>query len=245
VDDLRKAKRFAKVPLKQAVISSSAMSLLYPASRLADYPRERFLDDLVDEAQEDIRQCLDEGVSVQIDFTEGRLAVKLDPSKGLLKSFIDLNNRVLDGFSANEKLKLGVHTCPGGDHDSTHSADVDYASFLPDLFQLDVANFFVQLSSEPDRKKVLGLIKPFATGARRVFVGVTDPISVRIETPDEVKARVLEAAEFIAPDHLGTTDDCGFSPFCDDTTTTRDKAFEKIRARVVGTQLASDLIGGS
>ena len=29
---------------------------------------------------------------MQIDFTEGRLAIKLDPSGELLSSFIDLNN---------------------------------------------------------------------------------------------------------------------------------------------------------
>ncbi len=54
----------------------------------------------------------------------------------------------------------------------------------------------------------------------------------RVETPEEVRDRVLEAAEYIPVDQLGTTDDCGFSPFCDDTSTTRDTAFAKIRARV-------------
>jgi 5-methyltetrahydropteroyltriglutamate--homocysteine methyltransferase len=38
---------------------------------------------------------------------------------------------------------------------------------------------------------------------------------------------------------LGTTDDCGYSPFSDDTSTTRETAFAKIRARVEGTALAS------
>ena len=62
---------------------------------------------------------------MQVDFTEGRLALKRDPSGGLLKTFIELNNRVLDRFSDAERQKIGVHTCPGGDRDSTHSADVD------------------------------------------------------------------------------------------------------------------------
>jgi 5-methyltetrahydropteroyltriglutamate--homocysteine methyltransferase len=54
----------------------------------------------------------------------------------------------------------------------------------------------------------------------------------------------MEAVEFIPAAQLGTCDDCGFSPFCDDTTTTRDTAFAKIRARVEGTALASALIHG-
>ena len=35
----------------------------------------------------------------------------------------------------------------------------------------------------------------------------------------------------------------GFSPFCDDTSTTRETAFAKIRARVLGTALASRKLG--
>jgi 5-methyltetrahydropteroyltriglutamate--homocysteine methyltransferase len=178
-----------------------------------------------------------------MDFTEGRLAVKLDPSKGLLNSFVDLNNRVLAAFSAEDRRRLGVHTCPGGDQDSTHSADVDYAELLPSLFRLNVGNFYVQLSSEKDRPRVLRILAEHARGDRRVFVGVTDPIDPKVETAEQVRDRVLEAAKFIDPGHLGTTDDCGFSPFGDDTSTSRDTAFAKIRARVAGTEMASRELG--
>jgi 5-methyltetrahydropteroyltriglutamate--homocysteine methyltransferase len=74
-------------------------------------------------------------------------------------------------------------------------------------------------------------------------VGVIAPIDPHIETPEEVRDRVLEAAEYIPIEQLGTTDDCGFSPFCDDTSTTRETAFAKIRARVVGTALAAETLG--
>jgi 5-methyltetrahydropteroyltriglutamate--homocysteine methyltransferase len=39
---------------------------------------------------------------------------------------------------------------------------------------------------------------------------------------------------------LGTTDDCGFSPFNDDKSTPRQVAFDKIRARIQGTKLAEE-----
>ena len=134
---LEEAGKYARTPLKQAVISASALSLLYPPDGIESYPREAFLDDLVREADADIRGCLEKGAhTVQIDFTEARLSLKLDPTKQLLNDFIDLNNRVLDRFSPGERERIGVHTCPGGDQDSTHSADVDYAELLPDLFTL-------------------------------------------------------------------------------------------------------------
>jgi 5-methyltetrahydropteroyltriglutamate--homocysteine methyltransferase len=76
-----------------------------------------------------------------------------------------------------------------------------------------------------------------------VFVGVVDPINPHIETAEEVRDRVLEAAKYIPVAQLVTTDDCGFSPFCDDTSTSRATAFAKIQARVAGTRLAAELLG--
>ena len=240
---LEAAKKHAHVPLKQAVISASALSLLYPPDGIAGYAKEAFIADLVREAETDIRTCLGQAANVQIDFTEARLSLKLDPSKGLLNAFVDLNNQVLARFTAAERQRIGVHTCPGGDQDSTHSADVDYAELLPGLFRLDVGNFYVQLASEKDRPRILAILGAHAASGRRIFVGVTDPIDARVETVEEVRDRVLEAARFIDPAHLGTTDDCGFSPFGDDTSTSRDTAFAKIRARVQGTALASQQLG--
>jgi 5-methyltetrahydropteroyltriglutamate--homocysteine methyltransferase len=240
VSFLTAVRPFAHRPLKQAVISASALSLLYPAAGLPGYPQEAFLDDLLKEAERDIRECLKAGAAcVQVDFTEGRLALKLDPSAGLLKSFIALNNRVLDRFTSAERLKIGVHTCPGGDRDSTHSADVDYSALLPLLFELNAGRFYIQLASEPDRKKVLAGIRDLLKPSQMVFVGVIDPINRAVETPDQVRDRVLEASQFIPIESLGTTDDCGFSPFADDTSTSRETAFAKIRSRVEGTALAS------
>jgi 5-methyltetrahydropteroyltriglutamate--homocysteine methyltransferase len=236
---LAAAKPLTKVPLKQAVISASALSLLYPQDGIEGYSREQFLADLVDEAEADIRGCFEQGAhNVQIDFTEGRLAVKLDPSRGLLRQFVALNNQVLSRFTPEERRRIGIHTCPGGDRDSTHSADVDYADLLPDLFSLDAGNFYLQLASEPDRRRVLGIIREHSRPEQRIFVGVIDPIDPRVETPEEVRDRVLEAAEFIPIERLGTTDDCGFSPFGDDLSTARDTAFDKIRTRVLGTRMA-------
>lgn len=241
---LEEAKEHASVPVKQAVIAPSALSLLYPPDGIDGYPREQFLEDLLNEAEKDVRLCLDAGAHVvQLDFTEGRLACKLDPDKGLLRDFVALNNRVLERFSREERQRIGVHTCPGGDQDSTHSADVDYAELLPSLFELEAGNFYMQLASERDRERVLQIVARHSKPGQRIFVGVIDPIDPRVETAEEVRDRVLEAAEYIPHDRLGTTDDCGFSPFGDDTSTARDTAFAKIAARVEGTRQAAVELG--
>jgi 5-methyltetrahydropteroyltriglutamate--homocysteine methyltransferase len=241
---LEAALRLARVPVKQAVIAPSALSLLHPPEAIEGYPRDVFLADLADEAEADVRRCLDAGAhKVQLDFTEGRLSIKLDPSRALLGQFVELNNRVLERFSAGERTRIGIHTCPGGDQDSTHSLDVPYSELLPSLLQLKAGNFYIQLASEMDRPGVLEVIREHARSDQRIFIGVIDPIDPRVETPEEVRDRVLEAAEFIPAGRLGTTDDCGFAPFGDDTSTPREVAFAKIRARVEGTELASRQLG--
>ncbi len=139
-DYLKEAVKIARKPLKQAVIAPSMLALLYPLDGQVDgYSREQFLDDSVNECEKDIRQGFAAGAKrVSIDFTEGRLACRNDPNnpwpgRGRLKQFVDLNNRVFARFTAEERKNIGIHTCPGGDCDATHSADVDYAELLPSM----------------------------------------------------------------------------------------------------------------
>ncbi|MBW4717731.1 cobalamin-independent methionine synthase II family protein [Saccharothrix obliqua] len=243
-DQLRAARSLTSRPVKQPVIAPSALSLLYPADGIDGYPREQFVTDLLDEAEADIRSSLDGGAHVvQLDFTEARLSLKLDPSGGVLDELISVNNAVLDRFTAEERARIGVHTCPGGDWDATHSLDVDYAGLLPKLFALRAGNFYVQLAGEPDPDRVLALIAEHLPADARVFIGVTDPIDPAVETPEQVRDRVLAAARHLPVDRLGTCDDCGFSPFADDTSTSRETAFAKVAARVEGTALAAAQLG--
>src|ERR1700724_409024 len=156
------AMRSAHVPVKQAVISPSALSLMYPAEGIPDYSREQFIDDLLREHETELRRCLKKGAhKVQVDFTEGRLAVKIDPSGNLLNSFIDLNNLALSRFSPEERRRIGVHTCPGSDLDSTHSADVDYSDLLPSLFELKAGNFYIAMTGERDRRHALRIVRKY------------------------------------------------------------------------------------
>src|SRR5688572_17193889 len=190
---VKTARKYTNMPLKQAVISPSALSLMYPSEDIPGYSRQEFIDDLLREHETEIRRCLQAGAEkVQIDFTEGRLALKLDPSGHLLNSFIALNNLALSRFSTEERKRIGIHTCPGGDCDSTHSADVDYAELLPSLFELRAGNFYIELAGENDRIRVLKIIKQYLKADQRAFVGVVSPLDPRIDTPEEVRDRVLE-----------------------------------------------------
>jgi 5-methyltetrahydropteroyltriglutamate--homocysteine methyltransferase len=188
--------RYAHVPVKQAVISPSALSLMYPAESIPDYPREQFIEDLLHEQETEIRRCLQKGAhKVQIGFTDARLAVKIDPSGQLLDSFIDLNNLSLSRFSPEERKRIGVHTCPWGDLHATHGAEVDYADLLPRLFELKAGDFYVALACEQDRPRVLKIILKYLKPKQRIFVGVIAPVYPLVEAAREVRDRVLEVSE--------------------------------------------------
>ncbi|MBX9587785.1 MAG: hypothetical protein K2X43_00680 [Hyphomonadaceae bacterium] len=259
---VEKAMKMATKPLKQAVIAPSMLALLYPLDgEVPGYTREAFHEDLVNECEKDIRQAFKAGAKrVSIDFTEGRLACRNDPKnpwtgRKMLPGFIALNNRVLDRFTAVERKNIGIHTCPGGDCDSTHSADVDYKELLPSMFQMNAGYFLIQLASEKDKERVYKMIgenlRKDAKGVKQVaLIGVINPQSPRVETPEEVCADIMLASKYIPVDQLGATDDCGFSPFSIDVKpkhpspdVARDIAFEKIGNRIRGAAMASDRLG--
>src|SRR6478735_1921857 len=259
---VEKNKAIASHPVKQAVIAPSMLMLLYPLEgEIEGYSREQFLDDLCDEVEKDIRQCFDAGaVRVSIDFTEGRLANKNDSrnpwtGKDMLQEFIDLNNEVLDRFSAEERRNIGIHTCPGGDCDSVHSKEVPYEQLLEHMFDIDAGYFLIQCASEDDREKVYRLCgrhsREDADGVAQVcFIGVINPLDPRVETPEEVRDALVAAARHIPVERLGATDDCGFSPFSRDVKPkhgspdfARDVAMQKIEARLKGVEMASAELG--
>jgi 5-methyltetrahydropteroyltriglutamate--homocysteine methyltransferase len=221
---LAHALSFARVPLKQAVISPSAMSLVYPDDGIVGYSREAFIEDVLHEHVREVRSCLDKrAYKVQIDFVDANLALRLDRSGALLSSFVDLNNLALSRFSDGEREHLGVHTCCVGDGSGTQDHGLDFSALIPSLFQLNVCSFYLD---------------------HRVFIGVTAPDDPAVETAEEVRDRVIEAARYIPPEQLGTTDDSGFAPFFDDDSISRATAFAKIRARIQGTELASAVLAG-
>ena len=258
-DSLKKSIRLATKPMKQAVIAPSMLALLYPLKdEVPGYARASFEDDLCNECEKDIRQAFAAGAArVSIDFTEGRLACRCDTRNpwtgaGMLPHFIELNNRVIDRFTPEERTRIGVHTCPGGDRDSVHSADVPYNSLLPSLFKMNAGYFLIQLKSERNQeqvyKDIAASLRSDANGVKQMaYIGVTNPGNPRVESAQEVCDQLLAAAKYIPKEQLGATDDCGFSPFSIDEKPNhgspdyaRDVAFQKIANRVTGAKMAAE-----
>lgn len=154
-------------------------------------------------------------------------------------------------------MNIGIHTCPGGDRDSVHSADVPYNDLLPSMFQINAGYFLIQLASERNKDPVYESIgkhsREDANGvAQMCYVGVINPQNPRVESPQEVCDALVRAADFIPKERLAATDDCGFSPFSIDEKPNhgspdyaREVAFKKIKNRIEGTRMAAEKLGVS
>lgn len=261
-DALVKSLPYATKPMKQAVIAPSMLSLLMPLSlEVPGYPREQFESDLVDECEKDIRKAFAAGAArVSIDFTEGRLSLKADPRNpwtdaGLLPHFVELIGRVVDRFSPEERVNIGVHTCGGSDADSNHSAEVAYGGLLSEMFKINAGYFLIQCAMEKDKDATYKMIGEYsrddANGIPQMcYIGVIWVQNPEPETPQQVCEDLIRAANFLPKDRIGSTDDCGFQPFAIDKKPAygspdfaRDIAFQKIKARVEGTRMAAEKLG--
>ncbi|CAF1525745.1 unnamed protein product [Adineta ricciae] len=164
--------------------------------------------------EKDVRQCLEaDADKVQLDFAKIELTLKMKQNANLLKEFIEINNRLLNRFSREEQKKIEVHVCFDNKSDNVQSSGIDYS-------------------------EVLEQIQPH----QRVFIGVTDSTNEHVETAEEIRDLIPKAAKYIPIDQLGTTDDCGFAPYNDSEPISREKCYDKIRARIQGTKLAEEIL---
>jgi 5-methyltetrahydropteroyltriglutamate--homocysteine methyltransferase len=234
--------RLAHVPVKHTVVSASALSLLYPADDLDGYPREAFLQDLLDAHEAEVRAAFEQGArQVQIDFSDARLALALDPAGRLLEGLMHLNHLALARFSEQERARIGVYLGFVGEPGPDTRADEGYEALLPGFLGLKAGSLYVPLAGARDPLGALQLVRDhLPQPGPRVFVGVVAPQEGAVETAEQVRDRTLQAAGQIPPEQLGTTDDTGYGDAGDDAAAARrERAFAKIRARVEGTARAA------
>ena len=196
------------------------------------------------EAAEELRGIVDRGATAQIDFTEARLSLKLDPSGGLLDGVRRPQQpgpRAADRRGARQGRRAHLsRRRPGLDPQRRHRLRGAAARPVP-------ARRRPVLRPARQRGRPRARARdPRRAGDRR------PPDLRRRHRPDRRARRDAGGGRATAcsrrpgssiPTTSGTTDDCGFSPFGDDVSTSRDTAFAKIAARVEGTRIASERLG--
>jgi methionine synthase II (cobalamin-independent) len=158
--------------------------------------QDKAVRDSIEHQEETGTPIISDGEQRWSSFATYAITDTLDPrnpwtGRNMLPHFIELNNRVLDRFTAQERASIGIHTCPGGDRDSVHSADVPYSDLLPSMFGVNAGYFLIQLASERDKDRVYQLIgehlRTDANGVTQTaYIGVINPLNPRVESPEEV-----------------------------------------------------------
>jgi 5-methyltetrahydropteroyltriglutamate--homocysteine methyltransferase len=179
---------------------------------------------------------------VGMDMTEATYALKVDSSGAVLQDMIGLVNRVCDNLNDYELDKITLHTCFGADNFTNHNYS-NFQDVYPVLLQSKIKNFHLPFASlgEGNFEEILKVLNEYSAG-KNLYLGYVSHLAKDIETPQRIAERIeLAAARLGTPP--GASECCGYSPFCNDLTTTREWAFEKIRARVEGAKLASEKLG--
>ncbi|MGH7320122.1 MAG: methionine synthase [Candidatus Rokuibacteriota bacterium] len=141
---------------------------------------------------------------------------------------IALFNRTVDGVRA----KLALHVCFGNLHNNSFVTPREYRSLFPALLEARCDQLVLEFAN---REMVeLEVLKDYD---REVAVGVIDVKAYRVETPEDVAARLRMALRSVPAERLWAVPDCGFFE------TPRAAATGKLRAMVAGTRIVRQELG--
>ena len=199
---------------------SAAGTLFKPGVTDRFYPTRRDLeDDIVGMIREEIKALIDEGVSyIQLDslhYVE-RVADRTirrrmiedgeDPEQDL-DELIAADNAVLEG-ARRDGVTVGLHMCRGNNRSAWH-AEGSYDPIAEKAFgRLNVDRFLLEYDTER-----AGGFEPlrFMPTTKMVVLGLISSKEPRLESPDELRRRIDEAARYVPIENLAISPQCGFA----------------------------------
>jgi 5-methyltetrahydropteroyltriglutamate--homocysteine methyltransferase len=225
----------ARRPGKVTMLSAQQAAAYYDPekSRDAYSTRDEYLADIVDLSRREVDELVRLGCTyVQIDAPQ--YAALLDPRmregyrqrgsdpEELIDRCIELDNAIIEGHPG---ITFGLHVCRGNNQ-SKFYAEGDYEPiariFEKTLFQRFLLEYddersggFSPLRHVPeDRTVVLGLVTTKKPG---------------METDEELKARIGEAARFVPLDRLALSPQCGFASTMEGNHITPEQQLHKLQ----------------
>ena len=207
-----------QVPAKVTLLSAQQAAAYYDPdkSHAAYATRDAYLADLVDYTRREIAELIRLGCEyVQIDapqyaglldetIREGYRQRGSDPDK-MLDATIELDNAIVAGHAG---ITFGIHICRGN-HKSMFYASGGYDRIAEKVFSR--ANFDRFLLEYDDERS--GTFEPlrYLPDNRVVVLGLISSKTARMETADNLKARIAEAARIVPLDRLALSPQCGFA----------------------------------
>lgn len=156
-----------------------------------------------------------------------------DPD-ALLERAIAADNALIEGFG---DLTFGVHMCRGNRHSQWHR-EGSYDPIAERLFSgLQCDRFMLEYDDSR-----AGSFEPlrFVPKDKVVVLGLITTKSSRIETKDEVKARIEAAAKYLPIEQLALSPQCGFASDLVGNNITQDAQWRKLDLML---EVASEIWG--
>lgn len=142
------------------------------------------------------------------------------------QEFVDLFNKTVEGVDAF----ISMHLC-FGNYLGRPVAKRTYAPLLPYIFDMNLQQYALEFANRELAE--IDLLREFPED-RQIAVGLVDVKNYYVETPQDVAERLRRVLDFLPPERVTVTPDCGFSQ------TARWAAKAKLKSMVAGTQIVRD-----
>jgi 5-methyltetrahydropteroyltriglutamate--homocysteine methyltransferase len=142
-----------------------------------------------------------------------------------LELAVRLMNETVKGF---DDVKFGVHICRGN---WSRKEEVllkgNYGPMLPYLMQMNIDQLVLEFATP--RAGELEVFKEYQN-EKEIGLGVVNPRTDNIETPEEIAARVRELTAFYDPEKIYLNPDCGFGTFAERNVNNAEVATKKLKS---------------
>lgn len=205
------------LPAKTTLVSAQQAAAYYDAdkSKSAYATVDAYLADLVDILRGEIDELIRLGCQyIQIDSPQYTALLDPDLRAGyrqrgndpdrLLELAIEMDNAIIGQHTG---ITFGLHLCRGNNQSKFYAAG-DYGPITKVFRKTKFARFLLEFDDERS-----GGFEPLAEVPedRIVVLGLVSTKKPELESKDELKRRIREAAQYISQDRLALSPQCGFA----------------------------------
>ena len=197
-------------PVKFGTISADlAAAVLNLGTDVYDDDKRELMWDIAEIINAELRELAANGckvIQIEEPAIHSTAAYTQDPDT--LNFLVDLFNRHVEGL---DDVEIWIHTCwgnPGAQH--CFDPDISYENSI-DIYLNRLKGDVWTIESKDSGHKPLALFEPYKGNlAKKVAVGFISHRTLQVEAPDSIAADVRHALEYIDPEHLVLSSDCGF-----------------------------------
>ena len=206
---------------------------------------EEYLDKLSNIMAKEYETITKSEIQVQLDCPDLALARHMnfkDLSEDEFIKRAEIQIECLNAALENVDVeKTRMHIC-WGNYEGPHTHDIALEKILPIILKSKIKYFLIE-SSNPRHSHEWKVFQDIKLPKNKILVpGVIDSTSNFVEHPEVVADRLIQYSTVIPKDQLMAGTDCGFSSFAGFGKIDEKICYEKLRALVEGTKLASKVI---